>query len=85
MVAPRLARLSDGTVYPVPVGCRLVFVYTRLTTDGWHRGDVCLESETGRERQVIAGSVPALGNTRTVRLLGDYAAIFPGELPVVSA
>jgi hypothetical protein len=85
MVEIPLASLNSGTPYPVPAGARLVFRYTQFTTDGWYRGDVCIDFMDGRPAQRVACNVPALGNGTFVRLLGDYTTLFPGDLPVAAS
>lgn len=77
-----MASLGLGRPYPVPTGARLVFRFALLTTDGWSRGDVGLEFPDGRPLYVVARNLPAIGNGKSARLLGDYTTLFPGDLPV---
>ena len=77
------ASLASWAPYPVPEGARLVFSFTRNTTDGFQRGQVSVVFPNGRPSQVIACNLPALGGTRQAKIVGDWSKIFPEPLPVV--
>ena len=83
VLAPR-ATLASPTPYPVPEGGRLVFLYSFDTTDGFHRGTVRVFFADGRPSQEVATLVPALGDTKSVRALGEYARLFPVPIEVIT-
>ena len=78
------ATLSSAAPYAVPAGGKLVFTYTRYTTDGWPRGDIRVVFSNGGPAPVVARNVPAVGGTRTVKAIGDWAKIFPDPIPVAT-
>ena len=80
--APR-ATLASPKAYPVPEGARLAFRYVVFTTDGFMRGDVTLIGVEDAEPRVIAHNVPVQGSARQVRVMGDYARLFPKPIPVL--
>ena len=79
------ATLASVSPYPVPEGCKLVFSYTRYTTDGWPRGDIAVVFPNGTPPQVVARNVPAMGGARSAKAVGDWSKLFPEPLPVVPA
>ena len=66
----------------MPEGARLEFRYIVFTTDGFMRGDVMLVFANGVEERRIAHNVPVQGSARQVRMVGDYARLFPEPIPV---
>jgi len=76
------ATLASGKPYPVPPGAQLAFRVIGTTTDGWMRGDVLVIFPNGSPPRIVARAIPASGGSRTVKVLGDWAKIFPEPLPV---
>jgi hypothetical protein len=77
------ATLAAQEAYPVPEGAHLAFRYIVFTTDGFMRGHVLLVDAQGVEKSVIARNVPVRGSARQVRVMGDYARLFPEPIPVL--
>ena len=52
---------------------------------GGHADRFAFSSTTGRPARVVAHNVPAVGDGKLARVLGDYTSLFPEPLPVAGS